>query len=75
MAENEHPRIAVVLRKDFIETAAGRGLSNHTAIADAIRVHQSTVGRVIRGETEPSNTFIAGFRKHLGAFDDFFEIS
>jgi transcriptional regulator with XRE-family HTH domain len=43
-----------------------RGLDTDTALADFIDIHQSNIGRVLRGEAKPSNKFITGIAVAFG---------
>jgi hypothetical protein len=64
---------SVRVRGDFAATAAEQGYRTKTAIAQAIGLDPSNVGRVLRGEARPSNEFIAGALA-LGSFEDLFEV-
>jgi hypothetical protein len=66
-------RPSVRVREDFAATAAEQGHATKTAIAQAIGLDPSNVGRVLRGEARPSNEFIAGALA-LGPFEDLFEV-
>ncbi|WP_410652076.1 helix-turn-helix domain-containing protein [Amycolatopsis sp. cmx-4-54] len=67
-------RPSIRVRGDFAAKAAEQGHSTYSAIADAIGVDQSNVGRVLRGTSRPSNEFIAGAVRALGSFEDLFEV-
>lgn len=68
----------LVVRLDAL-TALRRDarLDTNAALAAAIGVDQSTVGRVLAGRTEPSTRFVAGLtrlaEKHGRGFGDLFE--
>lgn len=68
-----HNSPCVRVRGDFAAKAAEKGHTTYSAIAAVIGVDQSNVGRVIRGESTPSNGFIAGALA-LGSFEDLFEV-
>ena len=65
-------RPVIRVRGDFVATAAAQGHTTKTAIAQAIGVAPSNVGRVLDGKALPGNAFIAGALV-LGPFDELFE--
>lgn len=59
----------------FRDVMAQHGHTTNTQIAAAIGVDPSTVGRILRGITEPSAAFIAGAIRATGArFEDLFTV-
>jgi transcriptional regulator with XRE-family HTH domain len=66
----------VRIRVDALERiATEQGLRSRYAVAQRLGVSQSTVGRVLDGESLPGNPFIAATMKRLGVpFDAVFEV-
>ncbi|GGM65022.1 hypothetical protein GCM10012275_39450 [Longimycelium tulufanense] len=59
----------------FAEVAAAQGLRSRYALAKRLRVSQSTIGRVLDGESQPGGSFIAATLAGLRVpFDAVFEV-
>ncbi len=68
---------AVRLRTDQLtKRRANAGLTTNSALALAVGVAESTIGRVLAGQVEVSAAFIAGLLKAFpgSKFDDLFEV-
>jgi lambda repressor-like predicted transcriptional regulator len=66
-ARSSHDRAAITLNRDsFFQAMRDAGIALY-ALADHIRVHKSTVSRVLNGRTAPGEEFIAAT---LAAFPD-----
>ena len=64
----------VALRSDFLATMTSRGMSSRATIAEHLGVAESTVGRLLNGDTYPSPGFIASALETTGlAFEELFE--
>ena len=65
----------VTLRKsEFLRLAAGQGLLTPLAIARALKMSHTTVGRVLNGDCAPGTAFIARSMHLFGvAFEALFE--
>lgn len=71
MSTHEH----ITLRKaEFLRLASGRKLDTPLAIARALRMSHTTVGRVLNGECAPGTAFISRSMHLFGvSFEALFE--
>lgn len=62
------PLPPIQIRADQVEVRRQRaGYTTHAALAAAMGVTESTVGRVLGGKTEPSTRFVFELARVLGA--------
>lgn len=75
--QSTSPPTAIRLRADaFTAWAASQGLGSETAQATRIRVAQTTLNRILRGQVAPGEQFIAAVMTATGSkFEEFFEIA
>ncbi len=75
MCVSTHDHIAL-REEEFLRAARSRGLQNTLAIAKALGMSHTSVGRVLNGEYAPGTAFISRSIRLFGVkFEDLFELT